>query len=122
MKKFSGTCPEPIDVLSCTKPRDGEVAPRLAEAARTTASFFLRLRGELDPMLEAGVDGRYTLALVSSPDDDPSLELESDEESDSSSDSEESELSDSEESEDEDVSIGGFDRPWAPCRRNGPWT
>lgn len=111
MKKSSGACPEPIDVFFCTERRDGEAVSGLAEADRPPASFLLRVRGELGPMLEAGVDGRYTLALASSPDDDPSLELESEEEPGSSSDSEDSELSDPEESEDEDESFGGFDVP-----------
>lgn len=109
MKKLTGACPDPTDTLVCADRRDGEAVPGLAEAVRTSASFCLRVWAGLDQMLEAGVDGRYTLALASSPDDDPSLELVSEEESDSSSDSEESELSGPEESEDEDESLGGFD-------------
>lgn len=108
MTKSSGVCPDPSDALLCVDRRDGEAVPGLAEAARTSVSFCLRVWAGLDQMLEAGVDGRYTLALASSPEDDPSLELESEEESDSSSDPEESELSDPEESEDEDESLGGF--------------
>lgn len=122
MKKSSGVCPEPISVLLCTNRRDGEAVPGLPEAARPPASPFRRVRGELETTLEAGVGGRCTLAFASSPDDEASLELESEEELGSASDSEESELSDPEESEDENESFGGFDVPGAPCRRNGSRT
>lgn len=111
MKKSSGACPDPNDALFCTDRRDGEASTRLVEAVRVSESFLCRVWTGVDPMLEAGVVGRYTLALVSSSDDDSSLELESEEESDSSSDSEESELSVPEESEDDGELLGRLDEP-----------
>lgn len=108
MKKSSGACPDPGDALFCDERRDGEAISRLVEVVRTSVPFFRRVWAGLDPILEAGVVGRYTLALVSSSDDDSSLELESVEESDWSSE-EESELSDPEDSEDDGELLGRFD-------------
>lgn len=109
MKKFNGASPEPIDASLCADRRDGDAVTALAEAPRTPFSCCRRVLGGLDAMLEAGVDGQYTLVFASSSDDESSLEPESEEGSDSSSGSEESELSGPEESEDEDESLGGSD-------------
>ena len=119
MKKLSGACPEPVEASFWTERRGGNAVIRLAEAPRTPISFFPRVLRGLDPMLEAGLVGRYTLAFASSSDDESSLELESEDESDSSSDSDESELSDPEESEDGDESLGVSDLLRATCRRDG---